>query len=239
MLGVVVGIFSIIVIMTIVTMLQTSIEDGFSQLNKNTFQIEKFDRMRARGPDGDRSWRNRKDLTMDEFNRLNEMLTQAKYIGAEQWQFGKMAKYGSEETNPNLSIAGITVGAMQTNDWKVDFGRDLRENDIKYSNDVCILGKDVVDKLFPNINPVGKTVRVDGKPFLVIGVLEKQPQLFGQSRDGFIIMPITTFQSNYGKNGNSVNITVMAQNKESYESTIESAIGYMRKIKESIAWRRK
>jgi putative ABC transport system permease protein len=55
-LGVVVGIFSIIVIMTIITMLQNSIEDGLSLLNKNTFQIEKFDRTQGRGPGSDRSW---------------------------------------------------------------------------------------------------------------------------------------------------------------------------------------
>ncbi len=230
-LGVVVGIFSIIVIMTVVTMLQTSIEDGFAMLSKNTFQIEKFDRTRARGPNGDRSWRNRKDLTIEEFYRLKDLLTQAKYVGAEQWHFGILAKYGNQETNPNLSIAGITVGAMQTNDWKIDYGRELRQNDINYSNDVCMIGKDVVDKLFPNINPIGKTIRVDSKPLLVIGVMEKQPQLFGQSRDGFILTPISTFQSMYGKYGESINITVMASSKESYESTIESAIGYMRKIR--------
>src|SRR5512134_3761727 len=75
-LGVVVGIFSIIVIMTIISMLQKSIESGFSQLNKNTFQIEKFDRLRGGGPNQNQRWRNRKDLTIEEFYRLKELLTQ-------------------------------------------------------------------------------------------------------------------------------------------------------------------
>ena len=70
---------------------------------------------------------------------------------------------------------------------------------LHYSNDVCILGKELVDKLFPNINPVGQIVRVDGKPLKVIGVLEKQPALFGESNDNFVVMPITTFQSIYGR----------------------------------------
>ena len=68
-LGVVVGIFSIIVIMTIITMLQSSIENGLSLLNKNTFQIEKFDRMQGQGGGQDRAWRNRKDITIDEAYR--------------------------------------------------------------------------------------------------------------------------------------------------------------------------
>ncbi len=230
-LGVVVGIFSIIVIMTIITMLQKSIESGFSQLNKNTFQIEKFDRMRGGGPNQNQKWRNRKDLTIDEFNRLREMLTQAKYVGAEQWQFGKIVKFKNIETNPNISIAGITLDAMRTNNWNVMIGRELRQNDIQYSNDVCILGQDVVEKLFGGESPIGKTVRVDSKPFQVIGVLEKNPQLFGQSRDNYIIMPITSFQSMYGRRNSSVNIMVTSHSKEDYDDLIEAAIGHMRTIR--------
>ncbi len=227
-LGVVVGIFSIIVIMTVVTMLQNSIEDGFSMLNKNTFQIQKYDAMQMHRGDRDHT---RRDLTLEEFYRLQDMLTQAKYIGAEQWQFGKIIKYGSVETNPNIQLAGVTTGAIHTNNWKVSEGRDFRESDINYSNDICILGSDVKDKLFPNIDPIGQTIRADGKPLKVIGVFEKQPSMFGQSNDNFISLPISTFRTFYGKKGRSVNITVMAPSKAAYESTIDAAIGYMRKIR--------
>ncbi|MCU0332437.1 MAG: ABC transporter permease [Ignavibacteriaceae bacterium] len=228
-LGVVVGIFSIIVIMTIITMLQSSIEDGLSMLSKNTFQIQKHEPMQ--GPGHNRSDRNRKDITIDEAIRLKELLTQAQYVGAEQWQFGKVVKFGNLETNPNISVAGATVDAMRTNDWNVDYGRDLRENDVEYSSNVCLLGPEIVDKVFPNLNPIGQTVRVDNKPLKVIGVLQAQPAMFGESRDNYIVMPITTWQSIYGKYGRSVNITVSAPNKESYNDVIESAVGHFRKIR--------
>ncbi len=228
-LGVVVGIFSIIVIMTIITMLQSSIENGLSMLSKNTFQIQKHEPMGNHGHD--RSERNKKDITIDEAYKLKELLTKAQYVGAEQWQFGKVVKFGNLETNPNISVAGATVDAMRTNDWNVDYGRDLRENDIQYSANICLLGPEVVEKVFPNMNPVGQTVRVDNKPLKVIGVLQKQPAMFGESRDNYIIMPITTWQSSYGKYNNSVNITVTAPDKESYNDVIESAIGHFRKIR--------
>jgi putative ABC transport system permease protein len=228
-LGVVVGIFSIIVIMTIITMLQSSIENGLSMLSKNTFQIQKHEPMG--GPGHNRSDRNKKDITIDEAYRLKELLTQAQYVGAEQWQFGKIVKFGNLETNPNISVAGATVDAMRTNDWNVDYGRDLRENDILYSANICLLGPEVVEKVFPNMNPVGQLVRVDNKPLKVIGVLQKQPAMFGESRDNYIIMPITTWQSMYGKYRNSVNITVTAPDKESYNDVIEAAIGHFRKIR--------
>jgi putative ABC transport system permease protein len=230
-LGVVVGIFSIIVIMTIITMLQDSIESGFSQLNKNTFQIQKYPAMMGHGPGMMDKYRNRPDLTLEEFYRLTVMLTQAQYIGAEQWQFGKQVTFGNKETNPNIMIAGITTGAMKTNNWNVKEGRDLRESDIKYADDVCILGQEVVDKLFTNINPIGQMIRVDGKPLQVIGMLEQQPSLFGISRDSYIVMPITTFQQKYGKYNNSINITVMSYSKLDYNNVIDAATGYMRTIR--------
>ncbi|HKB86708.1 MAG TPA: ABC transporter permease [Ignavibacteriaceae bacterium] len=230
-LGVVVGIFSIIVIMTIITMLQKSIESGFSQLNKNTFQIQKFPAMMGHGPGMRDKFRNRPDITLEDFYRLEGMLNQAMYVGAEQWQFGKQITFGNKETNPNISIAGITLGAMRTNNWNVERGRELRQSDVKYSNDVCVLGQEVVNKLFINIDPIGQVVRVDGKPFQVIGILEKQPSMFGQTRDSYIVMPITTFQQKYGKYTNSINITVMSKTKEDYNDVIDAATGYMRTIR--------
>ncbi len=137
-LGVVVGIFSIIVIMTIITMLQNSIEGGLAMLNKNTFQIQKFDAIQTHGRD--RSQRNRKNITVEEAYRLKKVLTQAKYVGAEQWQSGKVIKFGNKETNPNMYIGGQTVDAMRTNDFNVEYGRDFRESDIQNSTDVCIIG---------------------------------------------------------------------------------------------------
>jgi len=228
-LGVVVGIFSIIVIMTILTMLQNSINEGLSSLGKNTFQIQKNDNVFGGGPRmRDRS---RKDLTIEDSYRLKEMLTQAKYIGVEQWEFGKVVKLGNKETNPNISIAGVNTDAMRTNDWNVEEGRDFREDDINYSTNVCVIFQPIVEKLFPNINPIGQEIKVDGKPLKVIGIVEPQTALFGSSRDSYVIVPITTWQSMYGRYGRSVNITVMSHSKDDYNDVIEAATGHMRTIR--------
>jgi putative ABC transport system permease protein len=230
-LGVVVGIFSIIVIMTIITMLQDSIENGFSQLGQNTFQIQKFPAFFTGGPGAFAKFRNRKDIKLEDYYRLKGMLKQAKYIGAEQWQFGLVVKFGNKETNPNIQVAGITSEAMKTNNWIVANGRDIRDLDVEYANDVCVIGQDIVDKLFPNVNPLEQILRVDGLPLKVIGVLEKQPQIFGQSNDNFVVTPITTFQNKYGKYSRSINITVMSFSKLDYTEIIDASVGYMRTIR--------
>jgi putative ABC transport system permease protein len=215
--------------MTIITMLQNSIEDGLAMLNKNTFQIQKFDAMQT--GHRDRNQRNRKDITIEEAYRLKELLKSAKYVGAEQWQGGKVVKYGNRETNPNMHVGGQTLDAMRTNDFNVELGRDFRDDDIKNSTDVCILGTEVVDKIFPNMNGIGQIVRVDSRPLRVIGYMEKQPEMFGESHDNYVLVPITTWQSMYGKYGRSVNIMVTAPSKESYDDVIEAAIGHFRKIR--------
>jgi putative ABC transport system permease protein len=124
---------------------------------------------------------------------------------------------------------------MKTNDWNVEEGRDFREDDINYSSNVCLIFQPVVEKLFPNINPIGQSIRVDGKPLRVIGIIEKQSSLFGQSRDNYILIPITTWQSMYGRYGRSVNITVMSYSKEDYNEIIEAATGHMRTIRKVAA----
>ncbi len=227
-LGITVGIFSIIVIMTIITMLQNTIESGFSQLNKNTFQIQKWEAMQM-GPRN--RGHNRPDITIDEFNRFEGMMQNAMYIGAEQWKFGKVIKYNGKETNPNIQVSGMTTDAIKTNNFKVEFGRDFLGTDIEYATKTCVVGQDIVEKLFNNIDPVGQTVLVDGHPMKVIGILEKQPQLFGQSNDNFVVIPISTFQGIYGRYDQTVNITVMAKTKEDYNNLIEAATGYMRTIR--------
>ncbi|MCH8941505.1 MAG: ABC transporter permease [Bacteroidetes bacterium] len=230
-LGVVVGIFSIIVIMTIITMLQSSIENGMSQLSQNTFQIQKMPFLRTGGHAERRKFRNRKDITLEDFYRFKKLLKGAQYVGAEQWQFGKIIKYKNLSTNPNIQIAGETVDGLKTNDWHVAYGRTINQQDVDHSKNVCLIGNDVVEKLFPNINAVGQVIRVQNYPLQVIGVLEKNPQMFGNSRDNRVVMPLSTFQNLYGKRSRSVNIMVMAENKENYDQVIQDAIGYMRTIR--------
>ncbi len=230
-LGVVVGIFSIIVIMTIITMLQKSIENGVSQLGQNTFEIQKFPAIMTGGHDAWLKYRNRPDITLDNYKRLKTMLTSAKYVGAQDEWGGVVVHYNGLRTNPNISVIGITASAMKTNDWNAAYGRDIRSLDVKYSNDVCDIGQDVVEKLFPSINPVGQTIRINSYPVKVIGVLEKKPALFGRSRDDEVLIPISTFQNVFGRLHRSLDLTVMTRSKADYNATIEAATGYMRVIR--------
>jgi putative ABC transport system permease protein len=228
--GIIVGIFSIIAISTVIEMLQTSIEKGVSQLGQNTFQIQKWPAVNE-GSSSRAKYRNRPDLTYEEYERLREKLVEAKYVGAEQWQFGRQFKFGNRETNPNVPLCGCTPEAFPNNKWVVEDGRAFNNRDVQRYETVIVLGPDIAKKLFPSINPVGQYLTVENKKVKIIGVLESQGDFFGQSQDNYALMPITSFQSIFGKRNRSINITVMSKDKESYDNLIELAEGYFRAIR--------
>ncbi len=229
-LGIIVGIFSIIAISTIIEMLQKSIQEGVSMLGQNTFQIQKFP-IFNNGPNDRARFRNRPDITLEEYYRLKEKLVEAKYVGAEQWDFGKLLKVGNRETNPNIQVAGTTPEAFPNNKWNVDEGRAFNERDVQRYEEYVVLGADIAKKLFPNFSALDQVITMDGHKLKVIGVLEAQGAAFGQSQDNFAVIPITTFQNYYGKHTRSINITIMGKNKDSYNDLIDIASGYLRTIR--------
>ncbi len=235
-LGIAVGIFSIIAIMTIVTIMQNSIESGLSQLGTNTFQIQKLPAFRSGDPKERAKFAKRRNITYQEFVRFKELMKDAKFVAAEIWKYGLQAKFLNRETNPNIPVGGITPEAMYTNNWSIEYGRAINQLDVNYTADVAVIGLDIVNKLYPNINPIGQTITIGGKKFEVVGVFEKLGSVFGQSRDNFIVIPISTFEKYFGTIdpfgwGGSINITVMSESKETYEETIDRATGYFRIVR--------
>ena len=231
-LGIIVGIFSIISISTIITMLQTSIEEGVSALGKNTFQLQKWPSVQTGTAEERALIRNRRNMTIKEFYKLRDKLEgKAKHIGGEFWQFGKRVNFGNKETNPNVNLCGCTTEAFQPNNWVVDEGRKFNERETKSGARYIILGRDVSKVLFVNIDPIGQEVKIDGRKFTVIGLLESQGDFFGQSQNNFAVVPIKTFKSYYGDRHRSINITVQAYERDSYQDLIEVTEGYFRTIR--------
>jgi len=232
LLGIIIGVFSIIGVMTLLDALQKGIDSGLSQLGSNTFQVQKFPALFTGGPGKWRKYENRKDITLEQAFRLKELATEYKYIGLEDWAGGKVVKYDKYQTNPNISIAGVTTEFLATNSYTLETGRFFTESDIATTRMICVLGTDVIDKLFPNTNPLGKTVEADGFKLEVIGTLASKGQNLGQSSDNLVLIPIRTMDKIYGARKNrSINIAIMAESKEKYEETMEHIIGVMRTVR--------
>lgn len=229
LIGVVVGIFSIISVMTAMGVLRNSIEEGLTQLGANTFQVQKFSPGFGSGPGDRRRFRNRKDITYEQALLVHKRATLAADVGIESWEFGRIVWWNGQKTNPNVSLAGENVEGIRTNNWAIERGRGLSSQDADMNRPVIVLGKAVVDKLFPPyVNPVGETVKIDGSLYQVIGVYETKGGALGGNNDNFVTIPLSTYFGKYGKADKSLHIMVTARSKEVLEDCIEQVRMIMR-----------
>jgi putative ABC transport system permease protein len=230
LLGIVIGVFSIIAVMTATRVLQNSIENGLSQLGTNTFQIQKMPIMMVGGPGAWMKYRNRKDIKIEQGLQVKERMTLAQSVGIEVWKGGIVVKYKGTQTNPNVALVGENPDGFPTNNWIVKEGRAVNDEDNELGRDVVVLGNDVLQKLLPQIDPIGEEVIVDGHKYTLIGYLEPRGSGFGQSPDNFVAVPLNTFTNHYGRDRNS-NIMVKAANQEVYEEAIEEARSILRTVR--------
>ncbi|MCX7832685.1 MAG: ABC transporter permease [Ignavibacteria bacterium] len=227
--GIVIGVFSIIAIMTALAALQKGIESGLTVLGTNTFQIQKMPVINVGGPQA-RKYRNRPDITYEQGLQLMEKATEYKYISLEDWKSAKVFKYGKNSTNPNMFLGGVSADFLPTNDYSIKEGRFFTEKEIQSASNVTVIGLEVVDKLFPKENPISKQIILDGHEFTVIGILESKGESFGQSRDNIALIPITKSLEIYGKDV-SINISVQAKSRETYDDCLENIINTFRIIR--------
>jgi putative ABC transport system permease protein len=229
LLGIVVGIFSIISVMTAMGVLRNSIEVGLTQLGANTFQMQKYPVVVGSGDGARRRFRNRKDITYEQALAVRQQATLAAAVGIEVWEPGKIVWWNGQRTNPNIIMFGENMDGIATNNWVVEQGRSFTTQDMDLSKPVVVIGRVVAEKLFPpSVNPVGESVRIDGHAYEVVGVYASKGDALGGNNDNFVTIPILKFYEKYGKSGRSVNIMVQALNREVGDDAIEQARGILR-----------
>lgn len=229
LLGIVVGVFSIVAVMTAMGVLRSSIEEGLAGLGANTFQMQKWGVGITSSHAERRKWRNRKNISLQQAMYVRDHTTLANSVGIECWSGGKIVFWRGQKTNPNIEIGGYSIDALVTNDMSVEVGRGITNGDIEAQSNVVLLGKTVVEKLFPpTLNPIGEEVRIDGAIYEVIGVLELKGGALGRNENTFVLTPITTFFRKYGSAGRSVNITVKAESRDVFDDCLEEARAALR-----------
>jgi putative ABC transport system permease protein len=228
LLGIVVGVFSIIGVMTAVQVLQNSIENGLSNLGSQTFQIQKQPVMANRT-----QWlkaMKRKDIRYAQGLIVKEKMTLAHYVALESWKGGQTIQYGSLKTNPSVDIAGEEPEGIPTNNWTIKEGRSLIDDDMRYSTRVAILGEEVVKKLFPHGGAVGNEIRIGDERYVVIGTFDPKGSSLGGNTDNRVVIPLSTFLNEYGKL-RSIHIMIKAKSAEAYDDCVEEARMLLRTVR--------
>jgi putative ABC transport system permease protein len=231
LLGVLVGVFSIIVVMTAMRVLQQNIERELSGLGSQTFQVQKWPGAYFGGPEGfEKFWR-RPQLTLAHGHQVQERATLARHVGIERNFWAGEASSRYDKSPPGVPLHGVTPGTFPARNWTVAEGRQLTEADVDGAHTVCVLGAGLARTLFPFGSPLGDSVKLDGINYNVVGVLESRGASLGSDQDNFAVMPLTTGLNRYGSVGHSVSILVQARDAASYDDTVEQVRGLLRALR--------
>src|SRR5438093_115144 len=172
LLGVLVGVFSIIVVMTAMRVMQSDIEKSISQLGSLTFMIRKWPGIYFGGPEGFEKYFRRKDVTLAQGLLLQEKATLAAAVGIESWFWGGKVETRYKKTAPTVQLVGETPGSFPAWNWSLKAGRLLVDADVESARDVCVLGSSLATTVFPFGSPVGERLKINGINYTVVGVLE-------------------------------------------------------------------
>ncbi len=198
LLGVTIGIFSIIAVLAAVDSLDRKIKKDLSSLDKNTIYLGPM----SFGPTEVPRWKVEQfpDVTYDEYQLLKKSVTKANYFCYQLFTKRENIKRESE-TVEGVNMVPVTYEFTDIQVLEFESGRFYNESESNSGAAVIVLGTDVATGLFGESDPIGQTVRVYGQRFNVIGVLKKQGQgMFGSSNDGSAFIPSNFLRRLYGDN---------------------------------------
>ena len=238
LLGITVGVSSIIAIMTVLTTFEKSANGLVSEMKTNLFYITKDNPIEISfGGDG-RGSRNKPAITWSEYEQLKRSLTLTTTMAAAvaEEPSDRTISVGKDELKNRLtSFWGSDGDMLSINKFNiVEGGRNLLETDVDNMSRVAIIGSDVQEELFPYSDPVGQTIKIDNIPFEVIALTEPKGEMLGQSMDSMIGIPISTYLKYFGKRGwrrTDLQLILESESMETLDAATDEAIGVFRAIR--------
>ncbi len=219
-LGVVIGIASVIAVVAITDGLDRYMADKVLALGSKSFTVQKFPDIIV-SFDQFREFNKRKDLTLREVDLVKEACTLCAEVGG-LLATNRTVKYGSIKQE-SVQVMGITENYSRIGSIRdLIVGRHLIDDDVESARPVAVIGADLMDAFFPNAEPLGKEIIVDGNRLRIVGVGERKGKVFGESQDNFVWTPITAFRKVFGSR-RSVSIQVEARSMDVFEKAQDQA----------------
>ena len=231
LLGISIGVFSVIGVMTAIRTLESSVNSQLDILGTNTFTINKSPAIQIHGPGGDRKIRQRKNITYAHYEEMKRKAKLPLRVSVLDGTSERNIRYKDKSLKKSAELNGADEWALRSINTYLADGRNFTPDDIRFSRNVTILGPDIVDILFPFEDPLGKAIKIKGIDYTVIGVTERKGQAFGQSQDYFVLIPISLYIQRFSSKWTSLGIVFEAESADMYEKTMDEAIGLMRVVR--------
>jgi putative ABC transport system permease protein len=234
LLGVTIGIFSIIAVLAAVDSLDRKITKDLSSLDKNTIYLMKF----SFGPSEIPQWKREQfpNVKYDEYNFMKGAMTNTDQMAYQIFTRRETIKYESK-TVSDINIVPVSHEFIDIQGLEFDKGRFYNESEANSGATVIVLGNEIAKSLFEESEPIGKNVRLYGKRFTVIGVIKKEGSgLFGDSNDTSAYIPVNFVRQLYGDNNTSLtNVIIFKPEKgvdmDAYKSEISQKLRSFRGLK--------
>jgi len=223
LIGVIIGVMTVIAVASIIAGMNRYVTDKISTMGSTTFIIDRMGIVMS-----DEEWWDRlkrKRLTLDDMEALRDNCQACEMVGARMFTLRKV-KHKNQYLSDVL-VMGATANLPQISNINVEYGRHVSEFEELHRRQVAFVGWEIPDKLFPNLDPIGKEIKVGGRRFTIVGVAEKRGSFLGQNQDNFVLIPVTTFLKVYGTRRN-MDIMVKTEDLESMREAQDQARNILR-----------
>jgi len=225
-----IGIMALVGILTAIEGIKQYTTDAFSSLGANAFTIQNRGSGVNFGNGGHRKWY--PSIRYDQAQRFKETFKLPALVAINLDISGTaIVKYGSEKTNPNISVTGTNENYLLTNGYKLALGRNFSETELEYGANVVIIGDEIKNKLFKNEDPVNKSIFVGNNKFRVIGVFAPKGSSAGMGGDRLCTIPILKAKQIADISNPSFAITVMVTSGGGFDASIGEATSLFRNIR--------
>jgi len=228
LLGIIIGVFAIIVAVTAVQVMETKLVETVESFGATTFTISREAEFGRSGS----TYRARRNLTYDDMVEYAQRARLPSAISPTMSVTGPVeGRFGDLVTENVITKLGVNEFWLTTNGFDIAQGRNLMQLDVELARDVVVIGHDISERLFPNINPLGKSIILGGNRYQVLGVMEKKGNVFGNNIDLLALVPISNMIQNYSAAMRDIEIKVEARRFENIDAAMEEAIGILRVVR--------
>ncbi len=224
LLGIILSVSTLIVVIALIAGVNRYIADRVANLGSNVFLVARFPLI-TDVEEFVKANRRNKIISWADYEALRDNLKLPPRVGAEVRTSGKV-RSGSQSLE-DTSIRGVTANMGEIDVEEPIDGRYLSDGDDQNRAMVTMIGNDVATKLFPNLDPVGRELLIDGRPYIIVGVAKPIGTVFGQSQDNFTYIPVQTYIKIYGAY-QGVWVNIQARGADWMERTQDEARALMR-----------
>ena len=207
LIGVVMGVAAVIMVITLVNGANRYVVTKLSGYGADVFTVARMPAVILSGQQY-LEYQKRKILHISDYEAIKANCTDCLEVGALLSKTTTVVANG--HSSDNTEVRGYTSNMLSLNNIDIDLGRGFTPADVDHATKDVIVGYDIVDNLMGPGDPIGKEIRVDGVPYTVVGVAERQGKTLGQSQDNWAAIPISTYQQIYGTNDS---VTIYARAK--------------------------